>query len=283
MRDPRVLFNYADRVEFRPVPKPTAEVPLTIVVVVDEKHYFEDTLRSLVLLDYTNFNVVVVSMTPRLDLDVQRLLAAYRERIPLSQTFYMKSAGWEADALNAAIRLIETHYWCWMRSKDVLHPQALNVMAQAIAEHEADYYHTCRFQLQRNLIVQPDIRPFAPTREDLWSGDTFPYDMLITYKMSAVVELGGFASFDRYPCDTAWIMAYKMAAANKDIRHVNASVYFEHMRPTPNEAALPHEYRKALIAQHWPEHHIADDDEDIKRQLLAAIEEETGIASETGG
>ena len=122
--------------------------------------------------------------------------------------------------------------------------------------------------------MRPPALPVAVSDEALWSGTAFPYDRLITYSLSAVVKLGGFVSYDRYPGDTAWIMAYKMKAAGCTLRHIPAAVYFERMGRKGDKTISPAEYRRALLLQHWPSHYVEETDEEAIDQMLSQIAEE---------
>jgi hypothetical protein len=141
-----VLHVYSDHTVFKPIPEPKVEPPLTVVVTVDNHEQLADALRSLVVQEYGNFQIVVVCLTPKHHEHVQGVIARHQKFLPSIKLFSLKSAGWPADALNGALPLIQTEYWSWMRSSDILHPKALTSVANAILETEADYYSTrcCR-------------------------------------------------------------------------------------------------------------------------------------------
>lgn len=270
IRDPRVLHVYPDHTIFKPIPVPAVEVPITVVITVADVTWLSDAFRSLIVQDYTNFQVIVVCMTPKNREQVERLLTQYQKFLPATKLFSMKSAGWPADALNGILPAITTEYWSWLHSSDILHPKALAAVANAILTNAVDYYSTCRYRMQINKIVRPPAVPSDPSDEVLWSGADFPYDRLITYKLSALAHIGGFVSYDRYPGDTAWIAAYQMKEAGFAFQHIPLAVYFE--RLNANTASkndiTPVAYRQALLLQHWPALYVEESDEQASDQAL---------------
>jgi hypothetical protein len=118
------------------------------------------------------------------------------------------------------------------------------------------------------------VLPVTPSDKELWAGVTFPYDRLITYRLSAVAQLGGFVSYDRYPGDTVWVTAYRMKAAGLKFHHIPLAVYFERGAEKGDKSVAPVEYRKALLLQHWPSHYVEETDEEAVTQLLDGVEEE---------
>ena len=269
IRDPRVLHVYPDHTIFKPIPVPAIEVPLTVVVTVDGAIWLPDALRSLIAQDYTRFQVIVVCMSPKHREQVERLLAQYQKFLPTTRLFSMQSAGWPADALNGIRPAITTGYWSWLHSSDVLHPKALAAVANAILTDEADYYSTCRYKMQVNKIVRPVAVPVAPSDNVLWSGTDFPYDRLITYRLSALARIGGFVSYDRYPGDTAWIAAYRMKEVGCTFSHIPLAVYFERAhKDDANGAITPVAYRQALLLQHWPAFYVEEPDDEAGAQAL---------------
>ena len=274
IRDPRVLHIYKHHTIFKTIPEPKAELPLTVVVTINNHEQLVDALRSLIVQDYGNFQIIVVCLSPKHHEKMEGLIARHQKFLPPTRLLSLKSAGWPADALNGVLPLIQTEYWSWMRSSDILHPRALVAVANAILEDEADYYSTCRYNMQANLIVRPPVLPVAPSDKELWAGVTFPYNWLITYRLSAVVQLKGFISYDRYPGDTAWVVAYRMRAAGMKFHHIPLAVYFDRGGEGSDKSVSPVEYRKALLLQHWPSLYVEETDEEAVTQLLDGVEEE---------
>jgi hypothetical protein len=192
----------------------------------------------------------------------------------------MPSAGWDADALNNAMHAITTEYWCWVCAGDILHEQALAVVADAILTKQVDCYSTCRYVMQSNYIVRPPALPQTISQQALWSGTDFPYSKLITYRLGAIVKLKGFVSYDRYPGDTEWITAYRMLTSGMAIEHIPAAVYFDRMGKPIDKTTKPVEYRRALLMQRWPSKYIEESDEEATKQLLTQVVEETGRGSQ---
>lgn len=274
-RDPRVLHIIPDYTELRPIKTPAIEPPLTVVVTVTEVDYFVETLRALATQDYDNFTIIIVCLRPDDETEILSAIAAHKAYLPKTRLLTLKTVAWEADGLNAVLPQIETEYWCWVRAADILHTKALQCVANAILAEEADYYCTYRYIMLINSIVRPLILPNATGDQVLWRGDEFPYDKLITYRRSTVAALGGFVSYDKYPGDTAWIMAYKMRAADKKVIHIPQAVYFERepaITTKPEVEAA--DYRKALLLQHWPQHFVEEADIDIIKQLLEQADDD---------
>lgn len=279
IRDPRVLHVYRDHTIFKMPPEPVVEVPLTVVVTVNEVDQLVDSLRSLIVQDYSHFNIIVACVSPKHSEAVEGLIARHKKFLPPTKLFALKSAGWPADALNGVLPLIQTEYWSWLQAADILHPKALAVVANAILTDEADYYSTCRYKMQVNKIARPPALPVAPSDKLFWSGIAFPYSRLTTYRLSALAKVGGFLSYDRYPDDTAWVVAYKMKAAGCRFHHIPLAVYFERTRKGGDNVISPIEYRRALLLQHWPSHYVEETDKEAVDQMLDRIEEEEGRGS----
>jgi len=281
LQEPRVLYVQPDHTILKPAPVPKVEVPLTVVVTVDDVKRLPDTLCSLIVQAYANFQIIVACMSPKDHDEIARIVGQHQPSLPRTRLFSLKSAGWPADALNGVLPLIETEYWSWLHAADMLHARALATVADAIVTHEADYYSTCRYRMQINLLARAPAIPEAPSDTLLWSGADFPYDRLITYRMSALARIGGFVSYDRYPGDTAWIAAYKMKAADCRFHHIPAAVYFERVSSRPAVAEVsPVEYRRALLLQHWPSFYVEESDEAAINQMLEQIEEVEGRGSQ---
>ena len=266
-RDPRLLWVHPGRIELREpceVFPDAGEETLTVVVTAYDSERLAETIRSLATQRYRNFVVIVAGLAPAQADRIKAVVGGYTRFMPNIKLFLTKSAGWEADGLNAVLPLIETDYWCWVRGGDVVHSNALDLVARAIGHGHADYYNTRQLTLSSRQLAWPHAPDIAPPSLDrLWAGWTFPYGALITYSTAAVVEVKGFVSYDHYPSDTAWIMAYKLAHAGKTFEHINAAAYFERLRPSKQkELVKPEQYRRSLVLTHWPEHYVEEPSEE---------------------
>lgn len=262
-KHPRVMRIYTTADIYQPITALATQpqIPLTVVIPAYDIIYLEDALRGLLLQQYTKMHVLIICADPYVQEAIIKIAQQYKAKLSLS-LFFMRKKGWLSDALNAALANLTTEYFCRLDPDDVLHPYALQVMSEEIQNSPADYYYSCRFIMDKNRAVYPDILGHMTHREDhIWSGRVFPYSHLITYKASAVAEIGGFKSFDQYPNDSEWIAAYEMLIKEKTFRYVNAALYFKRLSPrqaTNHENADEISYRKAMILQHWPDHYQED-------------------------
>jgi len=264
LRDPRVqYFDQAGNMQYR-LPAPGTGIPITVVVTVDEMFHVEDMLRCLTRQRYDSWEILIVCTDPVIKPELLQLVTGYRPYLPLLRVFVTAKQGSLADALNAANQNVTTEYWCRLDAADFMHTAALRVVAAAIQEQAADCYYTCRYNMYENAIVRPKVMLALGTHSKIWSGEIFPFSPLLTYKNSTIIQLGGFKTFDNYPEDATWIMAYKMLASGLVFYRVGAAIYFKRDRlvtAKTREKVSPVEYRAALLALHWPEHALEISDE----------------------
>ena len=253
LRDPRVQYVHTGYTVYGPPPALATAVPMTIVVPVANIKYVEDALRCLMLQQYPAWSLLVVCMDTAICTELLQLVANYSKLLPTVDVRCIVCKGNLARALNTALKHIKTDYWCRLEPADLLHPYALQTVAAAFAD-QADYYYTCQYEMRANKVVLPQITEPDLDMSKLWSGATFPFDQLIVYK-TAVTRRFGFRSYDNYPGDVVWIMAYDMLDAGMRLQLIDAIVYYRRKVKLPlseQEEVEPEEYRAALLALHWP-------------------------------
>lgn len=260
--DPRVLWVYPESCIWRNIEPIKPEVPLTVVIPVHDSAHLTEALNSLRYQRYSQWSVLVVCSNPEESVLVFDIVKKMKAHLPKVEVFTVAKLGWLSDALNAAAHSVRTEYWCRLDPDDLLHPMALQTVSQAIQKDEAEYYYTCRFSVTDKLYVRPEVAGHSinnPNR--VWSGQDFPYSHLITYRNSAVAQVGGFRTYDKFPNDAEWIMAYSMLAAGLRLQYINAALYYKTSRDksASHEAGIgPAGYRKSLILQHWPDRYQND-------------------------
>jgi glycosyltransferase involved in cell wall biosynthesis len=238
------------------------QVPLTVVIPIHDARYLPEALRSLTYQHYDNWSVLLVCTNPKEADLVYTTVKEFQSGLPRVDLFTTAKLDWLSAALNAAISNVRTDYWCRLDPDDLLHPMALHVISKAIQDSAADYIYTCRFLVNDKLYAYPAVQNhLIDTPDRVWSGQQFPFSHLITYKNATVAKLGGFKSYDQYPNDAEWIMAYTMLEQGMKFEYVNAAVYYKRLyRDSASQAeeATAASYRKSLILQYWPEQYRDD-------------------------
>ena len=261
--DDRVLFVYRDGTVYRPIETAPAaqQVPLTVVIPIHEIGFLDEVLRSLILQKYDKWKILLVCSDPAIQHFVFESAASYQLNLPKIEVFVLKEKGWLSDALNAALHHVSTAYWCRLDSDDLLHPMALQVVSARIQQHEPDYLYSARFIMDRVLYVHPFVvGDVIDSPHLVWSGKTFPYSHLMTYKTEAVASIGGFKSFDQFPNDAGWIAAYEMLIAGKRFHYINGALYYwrSWQSASRKEKTAAEDYRRGLILGHWPDRYVED-------------------------
>jgi len=250
MGDPRIIARDGDLSRTR-IPAPAEEVPFTLVVPVDAIEWtLWDFIYGINHLRYKNARLLFVVSRPDLNDKTMSIVKEHQKYLPDVDIFAPKRSLSAPDLLNVALSSVPTDYFCTVHPQDHIHPSALLAMSEAILKTNADFYHTSRYKLMPNHFAYctPDLHD-----DDPWSGVSFQYRGLFTFRKRAIVELGGFAD-GTSTVDPITAMIYALLDADCRIERVPEYLYLSRDTgyPKPSRSPRGHEWRKKLIAECWP-------------------------------
>lgn len=250
LKDPRVIVRCDDR-SFTRVPAPSEEVPLTVVVPVQDVDWtLWDAIFGLNFQRYTNWKILFVIGDPELNDKAVSVIKTHRRFLPECNIFTPKRKLTIGEMLNVAIGSIDSDYVCFQMPLDHMHPSALAAMSEAILEHKADFYHTLRYTLSHHnwVTCAPAIEC-----EDDWDGSVFKYRGLFTFRKQAITSVGGFPVGSGLS-DSMLVTVYDLLDVESNVHAMNEYLYLSRgsdaMVKTRGRDGV--EWWQDLIKRRWP-------------------------------
>lgn len=135
-------------------PRPTARVPITVVVIVDGGNQY-NLLTSLANLQYDKHEVFLVFRTRDEYEKNAGWMLAYSYAIPIRGSFRPDHDLTMDEAIVAALGLVRLPYMCLMFSDDMIHPHALGRAAVELKKGDVDYCTDMGFRTNYHSWATP--------------------------------------------------------------------------------------------------------------------------------
>ena len=255
MRDPRVTVRDGDK-SFTRIPKPSAEVQITVVVPVMAIDWtLWEAFFGLNFQRYENWKILFVIGDPDINDQAVSVIKTHRRFLPECDIFTPKRKLSIGEMLNVAVGTVDSDYICLQMPMDHMHPSALASMSEAILKHEADFYHTLRYKLNNHSWATFAEELYS---DDDWDGKMFKYRGLYMFRKSAIASVGGFsvgAGLD----DPALILIYDLLDVEAKVHAINEYLYVSRMDTSMFDTRWTRgiEWRRDLIKSRWPHREVS--------------------------
>jgi hypothetical protein len=174
------------------------DVPITVVVIVDNVGNYLNTLSSLANLDYKNYTVIFTCLSKQIYDSLSGHLMAYKHVIPISGVFKPTKTLTPAEAALAGAQCAKSSHVCIMYNGDVLHPAAFARAAAAVKETDLEYYSSESMTVSSSGWVTPAVV-------------TLPDDRLMLFKTHVMAYLKTLLGATIHPRAPFWDLAHRLA------------------------------------------------------------------------
>ena len=174
------------------------DVPITVVVIVDDVGNYLNTLSSLANLDYKNYTVIFTCLSKQIYDSLSGHLMAYKHVIPISGVFKPTKALTPAEAALAGAQCAKSSHTCIMYNGDMLHPVALARVATAVKETDLEYYSSESMTVSSSGWVTPAVL-------------TLPDERLMLFKTRVMAYLNTALGATIHPRAPFWDLTRRLA------------------------------------------------------------------------